>query len=296
MNLSLINREILASLTRRLARLPYACGMKTWIRRLQRDDCERCKATPKTATFVCLPGTRQQMIVDRADRIGSLFFWLGMHHRHQIRLAQKLVAADGVFLDVGANIGEFSVAMAIAKPFARIIAIEPNAAIRTSLLQNIEINSLGNVMCVPVAFGDASCTQTLYSCDDSALTSLVAFTPTHVATAQVEVCTLDDFVKSQSLNRIDLIKIDVEGYELKVLSGASNSLAQFRPSIILEINSITSKAAGFELTDLFDLLRLHRYRFFVWRNRRWTSVGSDLPTQEDIWAEPEERGGPARKL
>ncbi|TWT93514.1 hypothetical protein Pla100_40320 [Neorhodopirellula pilleata] len=133
--------------------------------------------------------------------------------------------------------------------------------------------------------------RTLYACDDSALTSLLSFTPKHIASAQVDVLTLDDFVRSQAVDRIDLIKIDVEGYELNVLRGAKESLERFRPSIILEVNSITSRAAGFELSQLFDLLRSHRYQFFVYRRRSWTPVGSELPTQEDIWAQPEERVG-----
>lgn len=290
-----LSHKHLASLTRRLARLPYACGIKPWIRRLQRDDCERCKGSGKTADLIRLPGTRQKMIVDRSDRIGSLFFWFGSHHRHQISLAKKLLPEAGVFVDVGANVGEFSVSLALAKPKARILAVEPNEPIRSNLQKNLQVNSISNVVVCPLALGDVRAKQTLYQCNDSALTSFVPFTGQHIASDEIDVCTLDELTRTEGLERLDLLKIDVEGYELKVLKGAMTCLERFRPNLILEVNSITSKAAGFDVSDLFELLRSHRYRFLVWRKKRWIESGDETPTQEDIWAEPEEAAANGRR-
>ncbi|TWT92804.1 FkbM family methyltransferase [Stieleria varia] len=284
-----LNVETLAAVSRQLNRLPYAGGFRPWVTHLQRRDIERCRAASQQPVEIILPGGGQRMIVDRSERIGNLFFWIGRHHRQQVQLAKKLLPTDGVFLDVGANVGEFTVAMAIDKPQAKILAIEPNPIVRTNLEANITANHLTNVSVLPIALGDQEGTETLYQCNDSLLTSFVPISSDHAATAEAEVCMLDNLVRSMSLDRLDVVKIDVEGFELKVLSGAKQSLARFRPSIIIEINTITSTAAGFDVSDVYELLRSQGYRFFAWRNRRWQNVENNLPTQEDVWAEPDER-------
>jgi len=286
MNDTSIRPERLAAITRQLTRLPFALGTSGIINRLQRRDLQRCVASRPPVVSIILPGSRQCMVVDRSDRIGSLFFWRGMHHRQQLALANDLLPENGVFIDVGANVGEFTVAMAVQKPSSQIYAFEPNPRIRQQLQSNIDANKLTNAVCLPFALGDQTGEQLLYLHDDSCLTSCVAFTDEHRPSEQVEVITLDSFVESKSLRRLDLLKIDVEGFEHKVLSGASHSLTTLRPHIILEVNTITSTAAGFNVVDLYELLRTHRYRFHCWRGRAWREVKDVFPTQEDIWAEP----------
>jgi len=286
----LIKRLIpsVASVSRQLARLPCAMGFRGLIRYLQRIDRERCRSNDSTLAKIRLPGSRQRMIVDRSDRMGSQFFWFGRHHWQQINLAERLLPSDGVFMDVGANIGEFAVAMAVKKPGARVLAIEPNSEIRPLLQNNIEANYLTNVSVFALALGDKVGTQELYSSGDSALVSCVAFTPAHQPIESIEVVTLDDLFTTQNLPRLDLLKIDVEGYELKILSGAKQTLTQYRPHIILEVNAITSQAAGFDVADLYELLRTYHYRFYAWRSRAWREITDNFPTQEDVWATPTE--------
>jgi FkbM family methyltransferase len=286
----LITRLIpsVASVCRQLARLPCAMGFRGLINYLQRIDRERCRSNRPTLAKIRLPGSRQRMIVDRSDRMGSQFFWFGRHHWQQINLAERLLPSDGVFMDVGANMGEFAVAMAVKKPGARVLAIEPNPGIRPLLQNNIEANDLTNVSVFELALGDKVGTQELYSSGDSALVSCVAFTPAHQPIESIEVVTLDELFASQNLTRLDLLKIDVEGYELKVLSGAKQTLARYRPHIILEVNAITSQAAGFDVADLYELLRTYHYRFYAWRSRAWREITNDFPTQEDVWAAPNE--------
>jgi FkbM family methyltransferase len=277
-----------ASVCRQLARLPCAMGFRGLIRYLQHIDREQCRSNRPTLAKIRLPGSRQRMIVDRSDRMGSQFFWFGRHHWQQINLAERLLPSDGVFMDVGANMGEFAVAMAVKKPGARVLAIEPNPGIRPLLQNNIEANDLTNVSVFELALGDKVGTQELYSSGDSALVSCVAFTPAHQPIESIEVVTLDELFASQNLTRLDLLKIDVEGYELKVLSGAKQTLARYRPHIILEVNAITSQAAGFDVADLYELLRTYHYRFYAWRSRAWREITNDFPTQEDVWAAPTE--------
>ncbi|MEM9585944.1 MAG: FkbM family methyltransferase [Planctomycetota bacterium] len=227
------------------------------------------------------------MVVDRADRIGSLFYWLGRHHRQQVQLATKLVAENATFVDVGANIGEFSISVALQHRDAAVVAFEPNSKVRHLLCRNRDLNDLSNLHVFPDAVGDVNGSRMLYQSDDTMLSSLTAFSDRHQPTETVSVVTLDTLVAEQKLKSIDVLKIDVEGNEFNVLRGAVNAIRRFQPHIIVEVNSITSVAAGFGSADLLACMQELRYRFRVWKSDAWELAGAqDIPDSCDVWAEP----------
>jgi hypothetical protein len=84
-----------------------------------------------------------------------------------------------------------------------------------------------------------------------------------------DVLTLDEFVDSRQMSSVDLVKMDVEGGEYDVLSGATHVLNAFHPAIYLEINPSALSAAGATPLDVFRLLTEHGYRI-------WKTDQSDL--------------------
>jgi hypothetical protein len=76
---------------------------------------------------------------------------------------------------------------------------------------------------------------------------------------QVEIRTLDQYLVDVDLDRVDFVKIDVEGFELNVLRGAENTLSQFKPTIILEYDE---RRHGEQSDSIKELLRRHGYHTY----------------------------------
>jgi len=154
--------------------------------------------------------------------------YCGLHEFVDMGFLLHLLRPGDLFVDVGANIGSYTV-LASAVCGARSIAIEPDPSTVASLKRNIEVNVIGDlVKVVETAVGAAPGTVHFTVGQDT--TNRVA-TSTDVATRRVQVRTLDDILANE--NPV-LIKMDVEGYEPQVVAGASSILKA--PSLIAVIS------------------------------------------------------------
>ncbi len=149
----------------------------------------------------------------------------------------KIKTTHPIIFDVGANVGKY--AQAIAEVFgtkAIIKSFEPSAATYKLLQKNIE--PFKNIEAYNFALSDAKGTATLYSTENnSEIASLIDLDRTikkygSNTVETIEMETLDNFCKANSIDHIDLLKIDVEGFELSVLKGASAMLKEKKVSYI----------------------------------------------------------------
>ena len=155
-----------------------------------------------------------------------------------------VAVADPVVFDVGANVGDYSSLVHSLIPSARICAFEPAAPVYEQLVDHL--STLGNadiLRAFNFGFSDEEKTVDLYSYTveghaASVISSIDRRLPTQVLqvevanTEQVNVRTLDGFCASQSIERIDFLKLDVEGHELAVLRGAHGMLERGAISMI----------------------------------------------------------------
>lgn len=158
---------------------------------------------------------------------------------------RPFVADDAVCLDVGANIGLYSMAFSVLAPRGRVFAFEPSPGSFEYLRGNVEANGLANVESYQLALGDqADGTVHFHDVpfftagsftvdDDSFLTSEVLGS----SYLEAPATTLDGFVAEHGIQRVDMVKIDVEGAEMSVLDGAKETLSTMRPKVVLEFNS-----------------------------------------------------------
>jgi hypothetical protein len=79
---------------------------------------------------------------------------------------------------------------------------------------------------------------------------------------KIKLISLDDFVKEYHLDKIDFIKIDVDGHEPLFFEGAWNTLEKFYPTVLLEINHLNYLSAGFMAWDFYDLLKGKGYHIY----------------------------------
>ena len=173
---------------------------------------------------------------------------------YTLRLFKNAVKPGATVLDVGANVGYFTlIAARQAGRGGRIYAFEPGPDNVAVLARNIKINKFQNVTVVPKAVSDRAGTANLVLGEDSDQHSL--FGPPMVAssgTVAVECVALDDFLQDAP----DVIKLDVEGNELFALNGMRRTLERSEPLVMfVELNPVCLRQANMEPEDLVSKLR-----------------------------------------
>lgn len=140
------------------------------------------------------------------------------HESHELNFLENLNKKNNsVFLDIGANMGYYSI-MSSGFGFNKIYAIEPLTNMHKRIKEHIDINNLNNlVYLVPYALGDKIKNITFFEEPSNYGGSSLMKSPKRTIATNVKMITLNKFVKDNSIDHIDAIKIDVEGYEDKVL-------------------------------------------------------------------------------
>ena len=199
-------------------------------------------------------------------RPGHYFQW---HHLFQRRDAvldelRRRGRGQRVFVDVGANIGLYSLVVRQAMhPEGRVLSIEPSATTAATLREHVAWSALSGVAVFECALSSKAGTAELAErTDDWGKASLARVVDAQTRSI-VETRTLDDLVRETALPRIDLLKIDVEGHELEVLKGAKNAIERFLPTIVIEYSpQWMSESAITEITGYFAHLVSKGYGAF----------------------------------
>jgi FkbM family methyltransferase len=174
------------------------------------------------------------------------------------RFLEQVLKPGGLVVDVGANIGMISIRSAkLVGPTGRVIAIEPNPNIAPFCKENIRLNGLENVTVFQTALG-AKEGVTSFNCDKSDDCSRV----TDKGGIEVPITLLDKVMEIEPTREIDLLKVDVEGYEFVVLEGAVKSLARTR-LIYIEVDAANYAVFGRRTGEMIELLNSHGFDTFV---------------------------------
>lgn len=138
----------------------------------------------------------------------------------------------GTFIDVGAHVGSWTIAM--AKKYRNVYSFEPSEFQFAYLARNVELNKLSNVKISPKAVGNKAGSATLFvmgrSGGGNTIKPDVAALGMPMYSMNVPVIKLDD----EDIDQVSLIKIDVEGGENEVIEGAKILIAKHQPIIICE--------------------------------------------------------------
>jgi FkbM family methyltransferase len=181
------------------------------------------------------------------DLIGQRIMATGWFEATQIEAVQRLIddpdfigfqlRPNGALVDVGANIGLYSIAF--ARCFQRVLAIEANPTTFAVLQANMALKQLSQVACVCAAASDRAGEAVLHVPENGNLGwATLEHRPETKRTAQAVSCrSLDDIVREHlDGQRVALVKIDVEGHEPKVLEGGRGMLARDRPVVLFEVS------------------------------------------------------------
>lgn len=178
--------------------------------------------------------------------------FLGTFEPAEGRMVARILRPGDTFIDVGANVGFFTALAARAVgPTGRVIAYEPSPVACAKLRQMVEANRLHQVEVVEAGLGATAGSETIYwsaAAGNHTPTMLPHPASDHRA---VEVRTLDAEARRLDLASIALIKIDVEGFELRVFQGATGLLARhFIRRVLCEFNQPWLSLAGTSIAAL----------------------------------------------
>jgi len=195
--------------------------------------------------------------LDLTDAIGASLYYSGTFEEKTERLIEGRLEPGMIAVDIGANFGyhTFRLAQGVG-PSGRVLAIEPMTEAFTRLRANAGRNNFAQITYIQAGLSDA----------ELGITS-VAFTSHYdidgtdrTEPERVRVTTLDNLVAEQGLERVDFIKLDVDGYEGKVFRGAVETLKRWHPDVLFEISPGMMLEQGDHPEGLFAILDGLGYR------------------------------------
>lgn len=232
---------------------------------------------PQPVRRTRLKVARLQMVCDLRHFIQRRLYFLGDYEPEQVTLWQKLAQQAEVIFDVGANVGLYSLTAAAANPQAAIHAFEPTPEVVARLQENISLNGFANIIVNGVAVGQQAGEIVLHYSGgregDNEGMNYVSAQTTRSSDRVVPIVSLDAYCQQGGINRIDLLKMDIEGHEYHALCGAERLLSHGAiRCILLELNSWAVERSGQTLADVVDLLSGHDYRFYALRQKRLVEI------------------------
>lgn len=196
-----------------------------------------------------------RMRLDLSEHIQRMVY-LGAYERWETRQVRRLLGPGMTFVDIGANVGYFSLlAASLVGAQGRVFAVEPSPYAVERLRRTIADNRLeSRIRLEAVGLGSEKGSTKLFDADPSNHTPAM-FGADDAASSTVPIATLDELIDVWGARQIDLLKIDVEGYEPKVFAGAKRTLAERKiKAILCEFNGLWLKQGGSSSADLYRLL------------------------------------------
>jgi FkbM family methyltransferase len=234
---------------------------------------------PHTLVVKLQPGLKMRLYGD--SELCRLIYCRHFEAKERAFVNRFLRPGD-VFVDVGANIGLFTlIAAACVGPTGKVVAFEPTTMTYARLQDNVRLNQFSNVSCIKLALSDRAgqldLTRSTGGFD--AWNSLAEPTKGRTFSGeQVEVAGWDGYAREHGLiGRVTMMKIDVEGWESRVLAGGKEAFARAdAPVLQVEFTEESAAAAGTSCSDLYRTLEGFGYRMFVYDPAKRTLVPDSL--------------------
>lgn len=199
-----------------------------------------------------------KMLLDPISALGQSIISNKDYEHDMFALIAKYLKSEQVFIDVGANEGIFTLFTSkIVGPRGRVIAFEPEPSIYNNLVLNIEINSLQNVETEKCALGSTNGVQKFftYSSLNRGASSFIPISKRHYSACEVPVIRYERWFKTRDLGFVNLVKVDIEGWEYQFLKGMGEFL---NPShigvLIIELHPHQLELLGDSVDQISDIL------------------------------------------
>jgi len=194
--------------------------------------------------------------------VSKLLYIFRENYDEELAYLNKKLKKNSVFIDIGGCIGIYSlVASRIMSGTGKIITFEPSLKSYDRLNYNIKLNKIDNIKVYNIALGDKCETARLYHHEDSSR-NRIGISKDFIGYEDININTLDEIMRDEKPDKIDLIKVDVEGVEELVFKGGKDTLTNFHPDIIFEVNTEAQKNMDLKPGEEISFLKSLGYEFF----------------------------------
>ena len=193
---------------------------------------------------------------------------LWLHGSPEHDLIRRHLRPGALFVDVGANYGVYSLfAASLRLDGAQVLAIEPQPTQAEAIRRSAMRNRLTNIEVVEALAGESEGEATLFvpesGSGSASQSERYAARGSRVTMLRRPRLRIDDLLANRRTQRLDLLKVDVEGYETDVILGARQAITRFRPLISFEVNLLALSCRGDAPEGAASVLREMGYRRFV---------------------------------
>jgi FkbM family methyltransferase len=238
-------------------------------------------------------GTRLRLHLGNDE--SAQIYVAGCVEPNELAFLDRVLQPGMTFVDAGANDGIYTVfAARRVGPGGTVWAFEPSRREQERLRCNLELNGL-QALVFPVALADihGQAEFTVSDAEHQGQSTLGAFAHDGVQAQGkelVDVRRLDDLLSEHPVTRIDVLKLDVEGAELRVLRGAVGMIERYRPYVLMEVSEGSLRHQGTNSEELLDFLRAQQYRIHAFDR----ATGLPFPAAPGVYSDnmigvPEER-------
>ena len=199
----------------------------------------------------------------------TMIYALRSSYERELMHLSRFISPGMVVVDGGANSGIYTVAAAkLVGPSGMVLSFEPGAEAFSVLRKNIGLNHFKNVHSYRAALSEKEGKAALYHHEGGPNSfSLGSLGTSGIDFEGVTTRTLCHALQEEAIERIGLIKLDVEGAEELALLGAKPIIAGSRPTVIFEVHAAAAKRLGLSPTGAWELLEGLGYNFFSLTDR-----------------------------
>jgi FkbM family methyltransferase len=241
---------------------------------LARNTIRRAAGPPALRLQRLHGGARFEL--DLSDRAQAQAYLLGRYESDIVALIARNAPRNGVFFDVGANIGLITFSVGVRRPDLSIHAFEPDPANAERWRRNLELNPQVNAELEEAAVGATQGKVGLMQGNESGWSFIVE----EGGNIEVRMIDLDAYTRAHAITQIDVLKVDVEGHEARVLDGARSLLRRQAVGLIVcELDDVLLRRCRATRGSVCSFLAecgyaprsvrgvgLHRLRRRSWRN------------------------------
>jgi FkbM family methyltransferase len=212
-----------------------------------------------------LEGTR--LTLYPGNEISRSIFVTGRYEPNEFSFLSRVLKPGMTFVDVGANIGLFTLyAASRVGSDGRVLAFEPSPREMACLRENVQLNGSDNVTLTAAALWDENAELELLVAPSglSGHNTLggFAYDTALERRERVRARRLDDILQEQQVSKVDVIKIDVEGAELRALRGMTQILETRHPWLLLELSDRSLQYQGTSSGEVVSFLGAKGYRLY----------------------------------